>query len=215
MSDEVRLLPPDLLDLPIGEALFTQRAIRKFKPDQISDEQLKILLDAASKAPNGGNLQLARFLVIRDPARIRAFGKLYKEAWWAKRREGPGWTTIEDIPKSETTFRSAAQLADEIGKAPVIVLAFAVVSADLGHSVLPAVQNLLLAARALGIGSTLTTLHDVVLPRVFEMFEIPDRAQFYGCIPLGYPRGKFGTTPRRPTAETTYWDTWDRPPPWR
>jgi len=214
MANEERLLPPASLDLPIGEAMFTQRAIRKFKPDPISDENLKLILDAASKAPNGGNLQLARFLVIRDPARIRAFGELYREAWWAKRREGPGWTRIEDIPTSEKTFLSAAGLAEEIGQAPVVVLAFAVVSAELGHSVLPAVQNLLLAARALGIGSTLTTLHDDVLPRVFEMFEIPESAQFYGCIPLGYPRGRFGTTPRRPTAETTYWDVWDHPPPW-
>ncbi len=215
MSDEERLPPPALLDQPIGEVMFTQRAIRRFKPDPISDQHLKLILDAASKAPNGGNLQLARFLVIRDPDRIRAFGELYREAWWAKRREGPGWTSIEDIPKSEKTFLSAARLAEEMGRAPVVVLAFAVARADLGHSVLPAVQNLLLAARALGIGSTLTTLHDDVLPRVFEMFEIPKSAQLYGCIPLGYPRGSFGTTPRRPTSETTYWNAWNRPPPWR
>jgi nitroreductase len=208
-------MPPASLDMPIGEAMFTQRAIRKFKSDPISDEHLKIILDAGSKAPNGGNLQLARFLVIRDSIRIREFGALYREAWWAKRREGPGWTTIEEIPKTEKTFLSAARLADEIGEAPAIVLAFAVARADLGHSVLPAVQNLLLAARALGIGSTLTTLHDEVLPRVFEMFEIPETAEFYSCIPLGYPRGRFGPTTRRPTSETTFWDTWNQPPPWR
>ena len=152
--------------------------------------------------------------MIRDPARIRAFGELYHEAWWAKRPDGPGWKTIEDIPKTEKTSLAAAQLADEMGQAPVIVLAFCVWRGDLGHSVLPAVQNLLLAARALGIGSTLTTLHEDVMPRVLEMFKVPASVQFHCCIPMGYPRGRFGTTLRRPTSETTYWDDWSNPPPW-
>ena len=194
--------------------MYTQRAIRKFKPDPISDEDLQLIMDAASRAPNGGNFQPARFLVVRDSARIRAFGELYHEAWWAKRRDGPGWKTIEDIPKSEKSFLAAAQLADEMRQAPVVVLAFSVWRGDLGHSVLPAVQNLLLAARALGIGSTLTTLHEDVMPRLLEMFKVPESAQFYCCIPMGYPRGRFGTTLRRPTSETTYWDDWSSPPPW-
>ena len=194
--------------------MYTQRAIRKFKPDPISDENLQLIMDAASRAPNGGNFQPARFLVVRDSARIRAFGELYHEAWWAKRRDGPGWKTIEDIPKSEKGFLAAAQLADEMRQAPVVVLAFSVWRGDLGHSVLPAVQNLLLAARALGIGTTLTTLHEDVMPRLLEMFKVPESAQFYCCIPMGYPRGRFGTTLRRPTSETTYWDDWSSPPPW-
>ena len=215
MVDQVRLEPPAELASSLGEAMFSQRAIRKFKRDPIPDAQLKLMLDAASKAPSGGNFQPARFLVVRDRARIRDFGALYREAWWAKRRNGPGWTKLEDIPKSETTFLAAAQLADEMAEAPVVVLVFAAVRGDLGHSVLPAVQNLLLAARALGIGSTLTTLHDDVLPRVIERFGVPESAEFYCCIPLGYPRGRFGTTLRRPTSETTYWDEWGQPPPWR
>ena len=80
MVDQVRLLPPAELDIPLGEAMFTQRAIRKLKPDPISDEQLKLVLDAASRAPSGGNFQPARFLVVRDQARILAFGELYREA---------------------------------------------------------------------------------------------------------------------------------------
>ena len=90
MLDQVRLSPPVELAMPIGEAMFTQRAIRKFKPDPITDEQLRLIVDAASKAPSGGNYQMARFLVGRGPVRIRAFGELYREAWWGKRHEGPG-----------------------------------------------------------------------------------------------------------------------------
>jgi nitroreductase len=98
--------------MPVGEAMFTQRAIRKFKPDPIADEKIELMLDAASRAPSGGNFQPARFLVVRDRARILAFGELYREAWWAKRRDGPGWKTIEDIPEADKGSRAAAQLAD-------------------------------------------------------------------------------------------------------
>jgi nitroreductase len=210
---EVRLDPPSELGMPIGEAMFTQRAMRRLKSDPIGDRPLKILMDAASKAPNGGNLQPGRFLVIRERRRIRAFGELYHEAWWAKRKdEGRPWTRREDIPE-DSVFRMAALLADEIRGAPVIVLAFGLYR-GMGSSVLPAMQNLMLAARALGIGSTLTTLHPQVMDRVYDMFGVPEDVEFHGCIPLGYPRGRFGPTPRLPTSSTTYFDEWSQPPPW-
>ena len=97
--------------------------------------------------------------------------------------------------------------------APAIVLALSV---DPGQasSVVPSVQNLMLAARALGIGSVPTTLHPQVTDRVRDLLRIPPDAEVHLCIPLGYPRGKFGPTSRRPTAETTYFNNWDNPPPW-
>ena len=109
-----------------------------------------------------------------------------------------------------------ALLADEMVDAPLVILAFtAPGGVSHPHSVYPGVQNLLLAARALGIGSVLTTLHPDVMERVYEMFSIPADVSFHCCIPLGYPRGNFGPTRRYPSAETTYWDTWDAPPPWQ
>ncbi len=78
------------LSMPIGEAMFTQRAIRRFRADAIPVADLRLILEAAVRAPNGGNRQLARFLVLTDRARLRAFGGLYREAWWAKRREEQG-----------------------------------------------------------------------------------------------------------------------------
>ena len=208
----LRLDPPPELDMPIGEAMFTQRAIRRLDPSRpISDAQIKIMLDAASKGPSGGNTQPARFLVIRERERIAAFGKLYHEAWWAKRRDELGWTGKEDIPEG-SVYRHAARLADEIGDAPLVILAFAVGGA--ASSVLPPVQNLLLAARALGVGSVLTTLHPQVMERVYAMFEVPEEATFHCCIPLGYPRGRFGPTQRLPTSQTTFWNRWGQHPPW-
>ena len=213
--DMVRLDSPAELTMPIGEAMFSQRATRRLDPDRpITDAQLKILLDAASKAPNGGNVQPARYLVVRDRADIEAFGKLYHEAWWAKRRDAYGWTSKADIPEG-SQYRLAALLADEMANAPAVILAYSAASGVAAASTFPGVQNLLLAARSLGIGSVLTTLHPEVMDRVNAMYGVPEEMQFHCCIPLGYPRGKFGPTSRMPTSETTYWGRWNAPPPWK
>jgi nitroreductase len=201
------------LAMPIGEAMFTQRSIRRFRPDPIPTEDLRLILEAAVKAPNGGNRQIGRFLVLTDRAVIREFGALYREAWWAKRLDERGWTKPEDIPPEEKTYRSAAQLAEEMKDAPCIVLALAVPPGH-ANSVIPACQNLMLAARTLGIGSVPTTLHPKVLDRAYALLGIPKDVSFHFCIPLGYPRGSFGPTNRKPTSETTFSNRWGAPVPW-
>jgi nitroreductase len=214
-EDMVYTRTPDELSMSTGEAMFTQRAIRRFRHDKpISDADIQILLDAAAKAPNGGNTQPARFLVIRNPSLINDFGKLYHEAWWAKRRDDSGWAGPQDIPEG-SIFRWAALLADEMSRAPLVILALSVPGSGHGSSVFPAVQNLLLAARSLGIGSVLTTLHDDVMERVYAMFGLPPDMIFHCCLPLGYPRGHFGPTRRFPTSMTTSWDRWGNSPPWQ
>jgi nitroreductase len=202
------------LAMPIGEAMYTQRSIRRLRPDPIPVDDLRLILEAATKAPNGGNAQPARFLVLTDRAIIKEFGALYREAWWAKRRdEGRAWTTREEIPAEERSYSAAARLADEITEAPCIVLAFAPRQGQ-ASSIIPAVQNLMLAARALGIGSVPTTLHPQVMERVNALLGVPDGAEFHLCIPLGYPRGRFGPTQRRPVSEVTFLDHWGEVPPW-
>jgi nitroreductase len=202
------------LDMPMGEAMFSQRSIRRFRPDPIPTEDIQLLLEAAAKAPNGGNRQPGRFLVLTDPALIHEFGALYHEAWWAKRRdEKRPWTSRDQIPAEDRGSVAAARLADEIKDAPCIVLAFSTGKGQ-ASSVIPAVQNLMLAARALGIGSLPTTLHAQVLDRVYKLLGVPHDMEFHLCIPLGYPRGNFGPTQRRPTAETTYFNRWGAAAPW-
>ena len=75
------------LSMPLGEAIFTQRSIRRFRPDPIPLDDVRLILEAAVKAPNGGNQQIARFLLVSDRGAIREFGTLYHEAWWAKRHD--------------------------------------------------------------------------------------------------------------------------------
>ena len=197
------------LSMPLGEVMFTQRSIRRFKPDPIPLDDIHLLIEAAVKAPNGGNLQLARFLVVTDPVAIRDFGALYHEAWWAKRRD-EGVNRRTDLPPR---FEPAARLADEIVDAPCVIFALALHNGP-ADSVIPAVQNLMLAARALGIGSVPTTLHPTVMDRFYSLFGIPEDVGFHFCVPLGYPRGKFGTNVRKPTSTTTFLDRWGAPVPW-
>jgi nitroreductase len=201
------------LAMPIGEAMFTQRSIRRFRPDPVPIGDIQLVLEAASKAPNGGNRQPARFLVVTDRRLIQEFGQLYREAWWAKRRDEFGWTRAEDIPPEERTYRSAMGLAETMKDVPCVVLALGVPPGP-ANSVIPAAQNLMLAARALGLGSIPTTLHPQVMDRVYALFGIPTDVAFHFCIPLGYPERGFGPTRRLPTAQTTFVNRWAAPPPW-
>ena len=201
------------LSMPIGEAMFTQRSVRRLKPDPVPMELIHLILEAAVKAPNGGNRQPGRFLVVTDRARIKEFGTIYHEAWWAKRKEEKGWTKKSDIPADDKSYTSAAVFADEIGEVPAIVFAFTVGGGG-ANSVIPACQNLMLAAHALGLGSVPTTLHPTVMDRFRELFDIPEDATFHFCIPLGYPRVELKPSVRRPTAETCFLDRWDGKVPW-
>jgi len=177
----------DRLSMPLGEAIFTQRAIRRFRSDPVPMEDIRLLIEAAVKAPNGGNQQIARFLVVTDRDILRRFGLLYREAWWAKRRD-EGFRDHADLP---TRFHPAARLADEIGEAPCILFAL-VVDDGPADSVIPAVQNLLLAARALGIGSVPTTLHPSVMDRFRALFGI--------CLLYTSPSPRDLSTSRMPSS---------------
>lgn len=202
------------LSITLGDAMFTQRSIRRFRPDRIPLADLELIVAAAAKAPSGGNSQIARFLAVNDPDLIREFGALYHEAWWAKRRDAEGWSGPEDLSEAERAqWASSMRLADDMASVPCVVFALSVPPNAPG-SVLPATQNLMLAARALGIGSVPTTLHSSVDGRFRKMFGIPAEVAFHFAIPLGYPAGSFGPTKRRPTWETSYLNRWEGAVPW-
>ncbi len=195
-------------NMSLGEAMFTQRAIRRFKPDSIPDEVIRDIMEAAIRAPNGGNTQQWRFIVVQEAGMRRKLAEFYHEAWWAKRKDA-GINGPEDIPPGKSPMRSAMRLANEIGNAPVMVLICATASGSgAAGSVIPAAQNMLLAARAFGVGGTITTLHPVVTERVHELFGIPETAQVVYCIPMGYPRGVFGSVTRKPLSEVCSTDHW-------
>src|ERR1700756_4826931 len=156
MTDE----SPDLFEI-----IKTTRSMRRLKPDRVPNELIRKILEAGVSAPSGGNMQRGRFLVFRDPKVKEAVGALYKRAW--DEQVAPRYRSGEPAPgtsreRFERMLAAAEYLAAHIHEAPVWIvpcLEGATPTRTSGSSIYPAVQNMLLAARALGLGATLTTLY--------------------------------------------------------
>ncbi len=205
-------------DISLFEAIRTQRAIRRFTDDPVSDEVIQRILEAAVRAPSGRNTQPWRFIVIRDADTKRKIGDYYRRACEVA---GIGQEPIPGLSKKVND--SVTHLAFHMGDAPVLILVCyeyatedAVGSSTLltGSSIYPAVQNLLLAARALGLGTALTTVHSMFEAEIKALLTIPASVQTAALIPLGYPSPaeRFGGSRRRPVAEVTHFDRWSNTP---
>ena len=192
--------------MDVFEAIRTTRAMRRLDNSKpVSDEDLWTILEAASKAATGGNSQPVRWLVVRDEEKKRKLGEIYKQTWGqvgAMYRQ----RTPADDTQTNRILTSADHLGEHMGEAPVIIIPCSK-GGDAG-SVFPGVQNLFLAARAIGLGTTLTTVHKIKEKEVKEILGIPDDVQTWAMIPVGYPTGRWGEAKRRPIEEIAYWDTW-------
>jgi nitroreductase len=196
--------------MDILEAIYTLRAMRRLKPDPVPEELVWKVLEAATRAPSGGNRQPWGFIVVTDGAKKKKIGEWYLDGW--NKMYGPAREMMMADPAAARTFRSADHLANHIADVPVLIFATVQTSmasaSGAGPNIFPAVQNLMLAARALGLGTTLTTLHKTHEAEVRELLGIPDGVETMAMIPLGWPMGKFGTGPRRPVEDVTHWDAW-------
>ena len=203
-------------EVGLFEAMYTQRALRKFKPEPVSDEHVHKLIEAATKAPSGGNREPWAFIVIRDEASKRKIGEWYLDAWNTSYGVIPKEAREQMPDGTKRMLSSAEHLALHLADAPVFILVCAReapppgwpnVSSHYG-SVFPAVQNLLLAARGLGLAATLTTLHKTHDAEVKQLLGIPDSVETIALIPVGHPAGKYGPTSRRPVEQVTHWERW-------
>jgi len=194
------------------EAMFSQRQITRFKPDPVPREAIEKIIEAAIKAPSGGNTQPWHFVAITDPGLISRIGEIYKELWLGARgpRAEPGETTV---------YRAARYLANHMPEVPAMILICADHSANYtpgqpiergrhASSIWLAVQNLFLAARALGLGTRLTTTHIRREQEIKDLLDIPDYVETVALTPLGYPRGRFGPTERKPAAAVSSYNRW-------
>src|SRR6185312_14271619 len=150
---------PEVVEPGFFEVIGTQRAMRRLKPDPVPEEHIKRILWAATRAPSGGNRQGWRWLVITDPAKKKAIQGWYNESW--SQALASGYGAGADLPpeekaSNERVMRSATYLAEHLHEVPVLILACSLTGGrDItsGSSIYPAVQNLMLAARALGLGT--------------------------------------------------------------
>jgi nitroreductase len=207
--------------MDIYEALYTTRAMRRVKPDPIPESVQAQILDAAIRAPSGGNGQNWRFLLVDDPEKKKLLGPLYRDALdqLYKTIYAGAVAAIAadpDSPESVQTakvLKSSQWLADHFEEVPLFLFAF--VRGDrTGGSIFPAVWNAQLAARAQGVGSSLTSIlgafHDA---EVKEILGVPTEQTWVQscCVSFGYPTGRWGVAPRRPAHEVAYRNGWGEP----
>lgn len=196
------------------EIVRTTRSMRRLKPDPVPDELIHKILEAGTCAPSGGNMQRWRFLVVKDPGIKATVGAYYQRVW--NETVGPRYRASEPAPGTSperfSRMLDAAQyLADHIHEAPVWIIPCMggpTPTRTSGSSVYPAVQNMLLVARALGLGATLTTLYLTFEKEVNAAFGLPDDVHTYALLPIGYPMGRFGPVRRVPLAQIVYQDRW-------
>jgi nitroreductase len=199
------------------EIIHTTRSMRRLKPDPVSNELIRKILEAGVCAPSGGNMQRWRFLVVRDPKVKETVGALYKRAW--DEQVAPRYRAGQPAPgmSQERFLRlldAAEYLAAHIHEAPVWIvpcLEGATPTRTSGSSIYPAVQNMLLAARAVGLGATLTTLYLQFEKEAEAALGLPPGVHSYALLPIGYPMGQFGPVRRTPLAEVVYEDRWGQP----
>ena len=221
-------------EIGLFEAMYSARALRRLKPDPVPKEIITKILDAAIRAPSAGNSQHWAFVVVRDPEVRRKLGLIYRKAsdiakavYQARAR--PAHMSEEQYQRM---MSSGAYLWEHIGGAPVLLMpclrdrpppgretlppAVQAIYADeliytdriRGASIYPAVQNIILACRAFGLGTLITTNHIRCEGEVKALLGISDDVFTYALMPIGYPEDNFGPVKRRPVSEVAYADHW-------
>jgi nitroreductase len=217
MEDQMPETSPGGTD--VFDIMHTTRAMRRLKPDPVPDELVAKILRAGQAAANGGNTQRWRFLVLKNHPGKKVVQSYYKKLF--DEVVGPRYRNSAPPPGSDQA-RQLRQMAaneyltDHYHEAPVWIVACLAgenPGYSSGASIYPAVQNMLLAARALGLGSTLTTRHIGFAKECDEAMGIPEGFHSYAILPIGYPMGRFGPVGRGSLADIVYLDGWGKPYP--
>jgi nitroreductase len=209
-------------ELGVLEAIYNSRAMRRLKPDPVPEDILIKLVDAGNHAPSGSNSQNARWIIVRDPDQKAKLAELNRRAVMAA-YAGPSSAPPASLPHQSAEKRrrmmdAVMWQAEHLQEVPALIIAclqfpsrpnnsFAA-GAGAAGSIWPGVQNVLLAARALGLGAAPTTLGLADRPAAKAALGLPDEIEPFCLIPVGYPTGNFGPVVRRPIHEVMRWDRW-------
>lgn len=202
------------------EAMHTMRAMRRLKPDPVPSELIHKILDAGIRAPSGQNTQRWAFLVVTEPDGKRFFGERYDH--WMRDRFGDALKDVDYATPMGRTIAAAMHLSEHMHEVPVLLMVcgkrdwpFSVpAERRVGKappsygSIYPCVQNILLACRGLGLGASLTTMHQMFEDELHERFGIPEDYGVVAVIPIGYPTGRFGPVTREPVETKTHYESW-------
>jgi nitroreductase len=203
-------------DTDIFHIVHTTRAMRRLKPHPVPDALIRKILEAGMCAANAANTQRWRFLVVTDMGIKKAVQVYYKRA--LDEVVGPRYATSAPPPGSDAAryarqHAAVEHLTEHFHEAPVWIVACIEHGKDqpvryAGASIYPAVQNMLLAARALGLGATLTTRHLLYEKETEAVLGLPPGVHSYAILPIGYPMGNFGPVRRGALEDFVYQDRW-------
>jgi nitroreductase len=203
----------------VFDIIHTTRAMRRLKPDPVPDELIRKILEAGICAANGSNRQTWRFLVVKDRSikeRVQHFYKRAFDEWVSPRYQNSAPPPGSTAAKYARQHTAVAYLTDHFHEAPVWIVACldegdSTPNRSSGASIYPAVQNMLLAARALGLGATLTSRHLRYEEEVEAALGLPKGVHSYAILPIGYPMGRFGPVGRGALSDFVYEDRWGNP----
>jgi nitroreductase len=227
----------ELPEIGLFDAIYTARAMRRLKADPVPEGLITQVLDAAIRASSGGNAQNWGFVVVRDAAKRHELGKIYRKASdevsaiYAARGRPAHMTQTQ----YDRLMSAGAYLWDHLGDAPVVLVPClarremppkTALPAEIqaryaehlayqervrGASIYPAIQNIILACRGLGLGTLITTNHVLYEAEVRAMLGLPDDVFTFALMPVGFPLGKYGPVARKPVADVVYADVWGKP----
>jgi len=215
---------PDASALTVLDAIATTRSIRRYRDEPVPEDVLRDICFAASRAPSGSNRQNFRLIVLTDGPDAAAAKQLIAgaaQSIWAQKRRNDGYESGSGADDTSPKARMARSMDTYIANLPTVpALIFPCLirhrdpTPTEGASIYPAMQNLLLAARARGHGGVVTMWHMAVEPELTELLEIPEGVFIGATVTLGKPVGRHGPVRRQPLAHFVYDGTWGDSPTW-
>jgi nitroreductase len=202
-------------DVPLLEGIRTTRAIRRLRPDPVPRELVRKVCEAGTFAPSGGNRQPWIFVAVTDPERRAWVADRYREAFRAYIAPAVEAARRPDFPEAARRMqRAAIHLAEHLDEVPVLlfVAGWTRRGQPQLQALMPAVQNVLLACRAVGLGASLTTLHTAFGRELDAWLGLPENAPTCALLPIGWPRGRYGRPPRRPVDECLSFERYEGSP---
>jgi nitroreductase len=196
-------------DLPLLEGIRTTRAIRRLKPDPVPPELIRKVCEAGTFAPSGGNRQPWYFVAVMEKERREYIAGLYNQTF--KRYIAPAIEAAKDpaYPDAKRrNMKAAIYLAEHLHEVPVhlFVAGWTRRGTQQSQALYPAIQNILLACRAVGLGASLTTAHRAFGKEIDEYLGLPEETPSCALIPIGWPKGKYGRPPRKSVDECLFFE---------
>ena len=196
-------------DVPLLEGLRTTRTLRRLYPDPVPEELIRKVCEAGTFAPSGGNRQPWFFIAVTDPARRAFVADRYRPT--LHRYLDSIVATADEKGLTERrrrSMRAALHLADHLHEAPVhlFVAGWKRRGQPQLQALFPAVQNVLLACRAVGLGASLTTVHRDHGDEIDRWLGLPEECPTCALLPIGWPRGRYGRPPRRSVDECLFFE---------